>query len=454
MFYSFKFYKIIKHMNKKPRILLVPSDTQGVGHFRSIWPAQSLQKNFSDQIDIDLAHEVKFNDFNELSKYDIIHFHRNFGPYEEFEKISGELRKRGIITIMDIDDYWEPPTTHPLYQIVKQENLSEKILNNIKHSDYITTTTKTFKKHINKYNENVFIIPNALDVSHKMWKSEVVPNETGKCRISWIGGSSHLHDLKNMEHSLRRLNTSSELKDKYQFILCGFDTRGTITQIMPNGQKNVRKIEPHETIWCKFEEIFTTNYDLIKEDEKYLTWLKKIKKEDYPDLYKKNYVRRWTLPLTQYGKHYDFCDVCLAPLQDKEQYKDEKGTIKSRPHYFNEVKSELKIIESGMKKKVLIAQDFGVYREFIKDGYNGILVNDNKKGWYKALKEVILNEGYRKKLANNLHEFVKDKYEITNVTKQRLDIYKQIIQERDNGKLMERRQNQFKKIMEEKINNK
>lgn len=441
-------------MNKKIKILLVPSDTQGVGHFRTIWPAQSLRKNFSDEIEVDVNHMIDHKDFNTLSKYDIIHFHRNFGPYEEFEKISGELRKRGIITIMDIDDYWEPPTTHPLYQIVKQENLSQKIVNNLKFVDYVTTTTTTFKKHINKYNENVFIIPNALDMTHKMWNSEQIEKpKSDKCRISWIGGSSHFHDLKNLEPSFRKLNSNPELRDKYQLILCGFDIRGTITQLMPNGQKNVRQIKPHETIWCKFEEIFTTNYNLLENDKNYLNWLKKIERTDYPEMYNKNYIRRWTLPLTQYGKHYDYCDVCLAPLQEKEQYKDEKGTIKSRPHYFNEVKSELKIIESGMKKKVLIAQDFGIYKELIKNGHNGILVNDNKKGWYKAIKEVVENREYREKLANNLHEFVKDRYEITNVTKQRLDIYKQILLERGNGKLLERRQKQFDKIMGEKIKN-
>lgn len=421
---------------------MVPSDLQGVGHFRNIWAAQSIQKNFSDEFEVDINHQVKFNDYDALSKYDIIHFHRQFGPFEEFPKVAEELKKRGVITIMDIDDYWQPPTTHPLYEIAKAEKYPEKILNNIKHAEYITTTTTTFKKYIEAYNKNVYVIPNALDMNHKMWSSPLQKNLTDKCRISWIGGSSHLHDLNLLDQSMQKLNHSPDLKDKFQIIMCGFDTRGTVTQLGANNEKTTRKIKPHETIWCNFEKIFTSNYELLKDDEEYVKWLKKIKKEQYPEEYTKNFVRRWTLPLTQYGKHYDYCDVCLAPLKRTETYKElpggeivaiidpRKGTIKTRPHYFNEVKSELKLIESGMKKKVLIAENFGICKELIKNGETGILVENSKKDWYKAMRKVINDPGYRNALAENLHNFVKDKYEITSVTKDRLNIYKEILKQK------------------------
>jgi hypothetical protein len=212
--------------------------------------------------------------------------------------------------------------------------------------------------------------------------------------------------------------------------MCGFDTRGTITEIRPDGSKSTRNIQPHETIWMKFEEIFTANYKETSKDPEYFKWLSKIKREDYPDQYTKNYIRRWTLPLTQYGKHYDYCDVCLAPIDAIDRYKTEKGQIINRVNYFNEVKSELKIIEAGMKKKALIAQDFGIYKELLKDGETGILIKDNKDGWYKAMKKVIQDPEYRQMLADNLHNFVKDKYDLKNVTTQRAEIYKSLVKEK------------------------
>lgn len=430
--------------NNKIKLLIVPSDSMGVGHFRSIWPAQSISKYHSDEFDVEINLQPNVDNIEYLKQFDIIHFHRHFGPHERMDEVFSKLRAEGVILIMDIDDFWMPAVTHPLFEVVKKEGLTEKIKEVVKKADYVTTTTDIFASHIKKINPNALVIPNALNMDDKMWKSEVMPNETDKCRISWIGGSSHFHDLKLMEQSFKNLYSNNELKDKFQIVMCGFDTRGTITEIRPDGSKSTRNIQPHETIWMKFEEIFTAGYKEEYGDPEYFKWLKKIKKEDYPNQYTKNYVRRWTLPLTQYGKHYDYCDVCLAPIEGVERYKELKdgeivsdvdprpGTIKSRINYFNEVKSELKIIEAGMKKKALIAQDFGIYKELIKDGETGLLIKDNKDGWYKAMRKVIQDPGYRNMLAENLHNFVKEKYDLKNVTAKRVEIYKNILNERKN----------------------
>jgi glycosyltransferase involved in cell wall biosynthesis len=119
------------------------------------------------------------------------------------------------------------------------------------------------------------------------------------------------------------------------------------------------------------------------------------------------------LPLTQYGKHYNYCDVCLAPLAENT---------------FNEVKSELKIIEAGLTKKVLIAQEFGIYKDLIQNGENGILIpkSKNVRGWYEAIRKVINDKDYREKLSNNLYNFVKDKYTLEIVTENRVKWYEEI----------------------------
>ena len=415
----------------KIKLLIVPSDSQGVGHFRSIWPAQALTTHFGEDFDVEINLSPNMENMQYLKQFDIIHFHRHLGPTETIDNNFAELKAAGVTLIMDIDDFWEPPTTHPLYQIVKEEKLSEKIIKTIGLSDYVTTTTDIFAKEIEKYNKNVIIMPNALNMDDKMWKSEVTPNETDRCRISWIGGSSHFHDLKLLEPSMNALYRNKELEDKFQMIMCGFDIRGSITEIKPDGSRTTRAILPHETIWMKFEEIFTNKYSDVRKDEEYFKWLNKIKKEDYPDQYKKGYVRRWTLPLTQYGKHYDYCDVCLAPIDSVDVYRTDKGQIINRINKFNEVKSELKIIEAGMKKKCLIAQDFGIYSKLIENGKTGILIKDNKDGWYKAIKKVILDPDYREELANNLHEYVKDKYELKIVTANRAIVYKNILESKN-----------------------
>ena len=59
---------------------------------------------------------------------------------------------------------------------------------------------------------------------------------------------------------------------------------------------------------------------------------------------------------------------------------------------------------------------------------NCILVDPSKKHkeWAKYIKKLVENPEYIYLLQNNLHEFVKDRYDIRNVTKNRADWYRQI----------------------------
>jgi len=416
----------------KIKILLVASDNQGVGHFRTIWPAQFLKSKYGNQVSLKVTLNPKM-DIEHLSQYDIIHFHRNLGAYENSETLFPQLKAKGVTLICDIDDYWNPPSTHPLYSVIKNDKMDEKIRRNLELSEYITTTTEIFAEQIRKEikDAKVYVIPNALNLKEKMWKSDVVENPTDKVRIAWIGGSSHLSDLKLLEPSMEKLNSSQPLKDKYQFVMCGFDTRGSITEIHPNGEKRVRKIEPWESVWVNFEKIFTSDYKLIEDSGEYFGWLQKFKREEYPERYLENYVRRWTLPLTKYGHHYDYCDVCLAPIAEKAEHVTEKGQRMKVDHIFNLVKSELKIIEAGVKKKVLIAQDFGIYKELLKHDETGILVSDNKKGWYKEIKRVIEDADLRERLTENLHSWVMERYTLDKVTDTRMAIYEEILEKKN-----------------------
>ena len=115
-------------IEKKINILFVPSDLAGVGHFRSIWPAQQINKEFGDRFHVEVNNQPNLNDFNYLSKFQIIHFHRELGNFEHMPELFKKLKDMGIILIMDIDDYWMPPTTHPLYYMVVKNEISKNIM--------------------------------------------------------------------------------------------------------------------------------------------------------------------------------------------------------------------------------------------------------------------------------------------------------------------------------------
>ena len=181
-------------MSKKVKVLVVPSDRSGVGYFRSITPHVGLERFYPEEFHIDINETPDLNNDEFLKQYDIIHYHRSLGQYDQMPKLLEKLKSMGIITIMDLDDYWSPGKHHPAYLLIKNSKMDEKILANIKIAENITTTTEVFANEIEKHNKKVFVLPNAIDPTEKQYTPN--PEKSDRIRIGWLGGSSHLEDLK------------------------------------------------------------------------------------------------------------------------------------------------------------------------------------------------------------------------------------------------------------------
>lgn len=402
---------------EKINVLVLPSDKSGVGKFRSVDPHVMLQNMYPDDFHVDIDYEPKLNDPNYWKKYQIVHVHRNIGQtYDETPKIIEWLKLNGIIVIVDIDDYWLPTKEHPIHQLIIQNKVHQKIVENLKVASYVTTTTKLFADEIKKYNKNVEVFANAINPKDPQFNEPTLPSE--KIRVGWLGGSSHLHDLKLMNGFVSKL---SPLQDKLQYYVCGFDTRGTVTEInKETGEQTQRPIKPQETVWARYEEIFTDNYKIVT--PKYKDFLSTFEEKEFFGWENENYVRVWTRPVTTYAKNYSKFDISLAPIQN---------------HIFNRMKSQLKVIEAGFYKKALIASNVGPYTIDLKhalnqgqftDG-NALLVNEsnNHSDWSKNIKKLVENPNMIVDLGERLYETVKDKYDLNNVTKERAEFYKSLI---------------------------
>jgi glycosyltransferase involved in cell wall biosynthesis len=409
-------------MSDKIKVLVIPSDKTGVGKFRSVDPHVMLQNMYPNDFHIDIDYEPRINDINFWKQYQIVHIHRNIGNiYEHTPNIIRMLKSLGIVTIVDIDDYWMPGKEHPIHDIIRQNKINEKIVENLKHPDYVTTTTTIFAKEIKKINKNVEIFPNAIDPSEPQFNEPT--EKSDKIRVGWLGGSSHLHDLQLLEGMVSKL---SPVQDKLQFVVCGFDTRGTITEInKQTGEQKQRPIQPHETVWAKYEEIFTNNYKIITPE--YKLFLDRFVEESFENEKFENYRRVWTKHITQYARNYSKFDISIAPIKN---------------HTFNQVKSQLKVIEAGFYKKALIASEVGPYtidlRHALKNGEftdgNALLVSDNRNhsDWAKNVKKLVDNPNMIIDLGERLYETVKDTYDLRNVTKARAEWYKLIVDKKNN----------------------
>jgi glycosyltransferase involved in cell wall biosynthesis len=406
-------------MKEKINVLVLPSDRTGVGKFRSLDPHIMLQNLYPDDFHIDIDYEPIINDINYWKKYHIVHAHRSIGQnYDMAPQIIRQLRSLGIIVIVDIDDYWLPTKEHPIHQLIVNHKLNEKIIANLREANFVTTTTEIFADEIKKINKNVVIFPNAIDPTEPQFKQPTLESE--RIRVGWLGGSSHLHDLLLLDGMVEK--NGKEINDKIQYVICGFDTRGTMTEINPKtGEEKRRDILPHETVWVRYEEIFTNKYDIVGEE--YKKFLMEFKDVEFPNETSLPYRRVWTKPVTTYATNYSKLDISLAPIKN---------------HIFNRMKSQLKVIEAGFYKKALIASNIGPYTIDLKhslhngnfvDG-NALLVDEhrNHSDWSKYIKKLINNPNMITDMGERLYETVKDTYDLRNVTKNRAEWYKTLVQ--------------------------
>lgn len=401
-------------MDKKIKMLVIPSDRTGVGKFRSVDPHVYIAEHYGDEFDVDIVYNMPNGDLEAfLKQYDLIHIHKQL---DKQCKIIDMIKFLGIPVILDIDDHFKLGNDHPMSITAKKEKWHEPIINHLRKADYVTTTTPIFANVIKQHNKNVKVFPNAINPEEKQYAVEKNPR-TDRLRVGIICGSSHLKDLELLNGIASKVN-----KDKVQFVLCGFDTRGTRTIYKEDGSVETRPILPEESVWCDYEKIFTDNYRTISPEHK--NFLMKYASYTDDPFVNEPYRRMWTRDINEYATHYQNVDCLIAPLKENE---------------FNKVKSELKEIECGFTHTAFIGQNFGAYTinlvSMIEKGGKineegtALLVDSSKnhKQWAKYINKLADDADMLKKLQDNLYNFVKDRYSLAEICKQRVEFYKSII---------------------------
>lgn len=400
------------------KILVFVGGTDGCTLHRILLPYQKIKDLNPENLTIDFLKPTPNQPFEELiaatEGYDVFVYHRLL-PDAMFEA----LKQKNLILINDQDDNWELNSTHPLYSTFRKQ-LSEKIKYQIRNCDYITCTTKLIANKIKALNPNVAIFPNALE-GVGQFKSVDSPNQYGRqvnskpyIRIGWVGGSSHVADIRMLEGVVNQL--PQDVKDKVQFVLCGFDG-GKRNTVYPDGHVETTDLPYSETCWAEFERIFTDNYRNVSPAYKQwlLQFLPKINVET-----DEHYRRIWTKPIDSYATHFDQMDVVLIPL---------------RKDFFNEVKSELKLVESSIKHKAVIISDVEPYTRLLKPLFdkggtinpegNVIAIGDNKgsSAWAKAITKLVRNPELISTLSDNLSKLTAEgaEFDLNKVAKDRIE---------------------------------
>lgn len=214
------------------RILALPVDDGGCGNYRVRQPLKMIQKHTENDTVI-ADHDT--NGLVRAGRLSDVCVIRQGGEQGIFEMSQHDDFKH-LKYIIDIDDNVEliSPYSRHYKEYGTQEYFSEKnnkwlwkdgvdgfnseknqkrlasFLNGLKSADLITVTTPILAEYARKYNKNVAVLPNYVDLKH-WWPLKTVKDRP--LRVGWSGGVSHYEDWKSIQKPL------NDLMREYQFTL-------------------------------------------------------------------------------------------------------------------------------------------------------------------------------------------------------------------------------------------
>lgn len=333
----------------------------GIGYYRIVKPAEALKEWYD--IDV-IGANFRFwgneeQAFTRLCKdYDLIYSkHIDTGKAgSNILALANHFNKKVIV---DLDDN---------YLAIREDNPAYKDYAPLKGGRYflgafmslsngLTTSTQPLKEAYSHLNPNIDVLPNCNDIND--WKTPPNKRNDGKIRIGYQGSVTHNDDLELIIPSVARILT------KYPNVI--FQICGAI---------------PKERIKYIVKRFNSYSYKNLEKQLGFYggtqAWL------GYPEL------------LADFG-----WDIGLAPLINE---------------VFNQGKSHIKFMEYAMVGVPTIASPVYPYKEpiqgvpVIEHGKTGLFANCHEE-WSFYLEELIMKEDYRKQIAKNAYEHIRDNWQ-------------------------------------------
>jgi len=271
------------------------------------------------------------------------------------------------------DDLWTVNPDNPSVALSTEKRRQYEHLMDECHA--ITTTTEVLAKKLRKFNKNVFICPNAIN--YGIFKSPKPKMSKDKLRIGYSGAASHWGDLQIISGVL------AELQKKYDF---DFVLQGMCGQ-------------PLEAEIWGYERIL--EYGLQPEKKRFLeqavNWDREMK-----DV---NFFHVPFYPPVMFPRLLNSLniDIGVIPLKDNE---------------FNHAKSCIKFYEYAVVGAATLSSNILPYKKEV-----GCCAKNNFKDWYNKLEKLIVDEGFRKQLAEKQAKWVKENRDIVKVVERWEDAF-------------------------------
>lgn len=309
-----------------------------------------------------------------------------YGHYMETDaKWLEYLKKDGTKFVLDLDDMPVLPGWLPGKQLFDDKRHTERVIENIRIADVVTCTNIKLQQWIRQYNKNTVVIPNAIPYGYENFVSTTrQPDPEGKMRFIYVGGSSHLDDIKSIEGKLKRIGSDGYLKQHSKFIVAGYrkgQAKRYFTHHDMEQQNENFAWVPISGVWDKITSIVGNTGTC----------------EVLPSLNPLDYIT-----------HYDHGDVSIVPLLDRE---------------WNQYKSTLKFAEAATRNLPVMCSKVLPYSE--EDAKGVIWIENND--WYNQVKYCVKNPEYVTDMGLQLAEYCKEKYDLIKWNEVRRQLFTSLI---------------------------
>ncbi len=345
------------------KILVNIPDTSGVSYHRLFIPYKNLGDR-SDDIDVVVDTDVRGYTVEQFNEYDFVVFNRHIDKFTcESQPLIDRLKRSTCKIIIDNDDLYRLNKEHIFYQNYSQAQ--NDVILSAKAADYLTVTHQlmadTMSKEMGIDINKFYVVPNGIDDSVPQFSFEenIVKD---RIKFGWTGSVTHFEDVLPLYDSLQYLYKNYFMKDKFSITYGGYVKNDLVSEAIAGvlsgkGTSNSEQFHLFDA-----------------------------------------------LPVDLYANFYKSINVSLIPLENNE---------------FNTHKSNLKLLESGFHKKAVIVKNIHPYSTLLKDGYNCLVIN-NDKNWWKQMEKLINNPDLITYLGNNLYNDLKVDYSTTKI----MDDYK------------------------------
>lgn len=184
----------------------------GSGYWRIIHPQKYLQR---------MGHECNYNEGKNVLKEELMHYDiaipQGAVDLKALTWLLEVRNKTGLKIVTDFDDMLEVTKDNPHYKDHKVLDAVEILSAFAKYVDAITTTNEFLAERLRKFNPNIYIVPNYMDLEY--WQLPIQKNETGKIRIGYVGSITHMLDVGMAAGALKKI--LNKYKDKVELVMVG-----------------------------------------------------------------------------------------------------------------------------------------------------------------------------------------------------------------------------------------